>query len=358
MDNQSRYTLNNDIRTTPMKSPDSLHTVDFPIVICSPDWKVIYRNQAAYRELSHFRMSSSAKRLAESGDLEEIDESGRAAFVSFPGESMKRALVCPYFRGGQRCFIMAFLVWAQVNRTSLLTSELEKNTLELVNSLAGDLSELDTGFICMPPRFDRSRISRLREITMRNISIYLSPERDRVYDVSKSLRSVFSLLSYMANEVFAKLGYTIEMELQDKLNPSGYYIEKFNSFCAVCADLLTCALDASCDRKAHIFFSDFNGRPCMSIKIKLPEGSYVQKPTTSEEFASFFPTHRISALVCCRLCTRMKWQIGIAPDEFDRSVISINLISPRVRPRDIVREHDEQARDLLVDFIAFINRRS
>lgn len=357
MDNQSRYTLNNDIRTTPMKSPDSLHTVDFPIVICSPDWKVIYRNQAAYRELSHFRMSSSAKRLAESGDLEEIDESGRAAFVSFPGESMKRALVCPYFRGGQRCFIMVFLVWAQVNRTSLLTSDLEKNTLELVNSLAGDLSEIDTGFICMPPRFDRSRISRLRDITMKNISIYLSPERDKVYDVSKSLRSVFSLLSYIANEVFAKLGYTIEMELQDKLNPSKYYIEKYNSFCAVCADLLTCALDASCDRKAHIFFGDCDGRACMSIKIRLPENISAQKPTTSEEFASFFPAHRISALVCCRLCARMKWRIGIVPDEFDHSIISLNLIAPRVRPRDIVRERDELIRDLLIDFIAFINRR-
>gem|GEM_PF-2361313 len=332
----------------PVSSLDELNT---PIMMCDPDGLVIYKNEAAVKEVrlpkrrTHMQPHLNPDDLGKFGSISDMKKPG--VFTVDTGDRKVRAFVVPYSRQGKKCSLWVFMAIIQINSKTRYTRAIENDLMEGAGELCELIENIDEKSFYTGARKQVSVDKRIRK-KIDNVISYMFGGEKELYPLGKGI----CLMTDAAVRTFGKFGYRITSNLSGfpVKESTGLYVD-FKSFSLFFYHLLAYFIECGADGVMNVGFSLEDTVLKVKLLLSMPYPPYYTEVVSDfEKLAVLSPASIIDVLVLEKFAESYGYELSVAINDDHMNNMAVVASLPVIR-RMTVREksHSAEIDELLLE---------
>ena len=277
----------------------SLDELNTPVIICSTDGLVIYKNEAAVKEVRLPKRRTHVQPHLHPDDARTLASLGQmrkpCMMTVNTGERKVRAFVTAYERKGKPCSLWVFPAIIQINSKTRYTYCIESGMTDAADDVCDVVKAIDERSLTASPRTKASIDKRLKKKADNVLVKMFGGDQTALYPLVQGL----TLLTDAASRTFGKFGYDIRNEfsgIRDK-DGAGSYID-FKSFSLFYYHLLAFFIECGAGGMVNVRFTRNNDRLDIRLVLSMPYPPYyTENESDLTKLAELSPTNIIDLLV-------------------------------------------------------------
>lgn len=291
-----------------ISSPDELNT---PVMICGTDGIVIYKNNAAVREVRlpkrrthiqpHLHPSDAARFSGIFGGKKSV------VITVDTGDGKMRAFASPYERQGKPCVLLTFPAVIQVYSKTKYTRAIEDAVFNCADEICDIVKYIDEKSFYIGEKKKASINKRIQKKLDDVISRAFFSESNTMYRLNSSIKTTSTAIKH----TFGSFGFDIRIDYSELLRESGLqlYID-LAPFIVFFYYLTAFFIECGSDRTMNVEFSlskqelfvKYNRKLRMHLLLSMPYPPfYTLKETDLVKLSELSPSNIIDILLFDRL---------------------------------------------------------
>lgn len=341
-----------------ISSPDE---IKMPIIICNASGLVVYKNNAAMKNIRLPRRNTHIQFHLDRGGISEYENipfRKKPSIITVDtGDRRANAFVMPYKRVNESCSLWVFFSMLQINAISRVFSEYERDLYDIGYEICDIVRCLDEKTFTLDKKVidetDR-RIERRMEKILDYMLSSSTLRRSNVY----SFENAVALLSDITERSFDKIGYAVRFKEEHSENsPWAVNTLELRGFLLLYLYITSFAARLSRDKQVDITVAQESDRLKLHIQFTLGYPLF----TVSEEkdistFAHLAPKCALDLLIISRICRNHLYECIYSVTECDHNNVTVDIKIPACTPNSLRAPSDSSTEHMLMvrDFQAAI----
>lgn len=308
-----------------------------PVMICSQDGIVTYKNKMALRELRLPRRNTRVQpRILPDcrKEFAKITEKGVGLVAIDTGDRQARAFVSPYVRFCEPCTLWVFLSLIQIPSTNKYTRDIENDITALAGQICQIVKNIDESSLSSKGTPGDTFGPRMLEKIKKVISYVFYSGNEAFFPINK----LIPMLADITEKTFAKFGYDVRYGVAGAVSNSMRMIDA-GSFSLLFFHLMAFFVECGADRSINVTVA-LSNEERMGIKISLtvPEPPFYGEGSGDiMTLSRFSPEKIVDILVFERMCEVNNYAFAYSVNEDKEENVNIFIDVP-VAERRRVRE--------------------
>ena len=327
-----------------ISSPDELHT---PVMICDAKGIVIYKNDAAVKEVCLPKRRTHVQPHLHPSDAERFtDMAGgkRTAILSVDtGKGKMRAFASPYIRQEKPCVLFVFPAAVQVYSKTKYTRSIEDAMIECADDICDVIKAIDEKSFCIGEKKKLSIDRRIKK-KLDDIISYMFLGAD---NTSYRLNNGVAMIADAIEQTFRNFGFDIRIDCAGLLTNTDreLYID-IGSFIVFFFHLTAFFIECGSDRTMNVSFalsdvgdlSENDRKLEVKLVLSMPYPPfYTDKETDLMKLSELSPSSFLDILLFERFAAAYNYKLGFSINDDHMNNLAVFAEIPLIK-KSVVSE--------------------